>query len=346
MSSGPAEQMSGVRKAAVLAALLGPEKTADLLSRSGVDRERIEAVAAEVAMLSRVDEQARKAVRSEFVRLAKAQGAGLAGRRAAAEILARTLGPEAADEVLRRLNARRPSPPFSSLAGLSPAQIVHALRGEQPRAIAVVLRHLPRALAGAVLSALAGDVRDDVVMCLARGDGPLHDALTEMEKALQRRVIGPTDEAGSGAELAAAPGPRTLVEILSHADLSVENMVLEGLAQRDPELGEKVRESMFIFDDLPRLDPRALQLALREVDAADLALALKGAREEVRQAVFANLSENAAAGLREDLEGLGPVRRRDVYAAQQKIVLAVRALADAGKINIRQQGEEAEEIIT
>jgi len=96
VSSGPAEQMSGVRKAAVLAALLGPEKTADLLSRSGVDRERIEAVAAEVAMLSRVDEQARKAVRSEFVRLAKAQGAGLAGRRAAAESPARTPGPQAA----------------------------------------------------------------------------------------------------------------------------------------------------------------------------------------------------------------------------------------------------------
>ncbi len=136
------------------------------------------------------------------------------------------------------------------------------------------------------------------------------------------------------------------METLNYADLSVETAVLEALAKRDPELGEQVRESMFIFEDLPRLDPRTLQMLLRQVEASDLALALKGASDEIKKVIFENLSENAAAGLKDDFESLGPVRRRDVYEAQQNVVMRVRELADEGKISIRQEEEEEEDMIT
>ncbi len=345
MAGESGEELTGLRKAAVLAVMLGPEKAAEAISHSKLGQPEIERLAGEVARLEGVDEATQQAVAEEFRQLAAAGESQPQGVAAAEELLRRALGPEKAAEVMPWVRPRRSGRPFASLAQLEPRRLLDALREEQPLATAVVLRHLPRRVAGEVLSGLPEEVRMDVVMHVAKGGEPFGEGLRQMESALGRKAaaLGAGGTGEEETEEAATAGPRALVEILNQADLSVENAVLEALVERDPELGEQVRESMFVFADLPRLDTRAVQMAVREVEASDLALALKGASEEIKNLVFENLSENAAAGLKEDLESLGRVRRRDVYSAQEKVVVAVRTLADEGKINIRQETEEEEE---
>jgi flagellar motor switch protein FliG len=339
------KEMSGLRKAAILTLMLGAEKSADAIARLELEEGDVERLAAEVARLKSVDAAARQAVADEFAKLAAAMGEGLEGMEAAHEILRHALGSKRADQVMARVRESRSTRPFAMLAHLEPGQLLELLRDEHPQAIAVVLGHLPRRRAGQVLSGLPEEMRMEVVMRLAKGGEAGGEAVREMESTLSRRAAALGTESGFSEEVeqATTSGPRALVETLNYADLSVETQVLEALAERDPELGEQVRDSMFIFEDLPRLDGRALQTVVRQVEPGDLALALKGASDEIKKVVFDNLSENAAAGLRDDLESLGPVRRRDVYEAQQKVVMRVRELAEDGKISVRQEGEEEEE---
>jgi len=347
MADETQSEMSGLRKAAVLTMMLGPEKAAEAVARCGLGESEVARLAAELARIGQMDDGTRQAVVEEFTHLAGGQGPGLGGLATARELLRRTLGPEKAEEIIVQVRPRRAGRPFSSLAELPTAQLVAALRAEQPRATAVVLRHLPRKKAGEVLSGLPEEIRLEAVMGVVKGGEPLREALRQMESALGRKAMGLGGGAGNEEEReeSAAAGPRTLVEILNQADLSVESAVLEALAERDPKLGEQVRQSMFVFDDLARLEPRAVQLAVREVEPSDLAMALKGAPEDIKAAVFENLSENAAAGLKEDLESLGPVRRRDVLAAQEKLVMGVRSLVEEGKVNIRREEEEEDEMV-
>lgn len=347
MAEGTAGELSGLRKAAVLTLMLGPEAAAQVVEKSGLEDTQVERLAAEVARLEGVDEETRRSVGREFERTA-AEGASTGGVAAAEELLRRALGEEKAAEIMPSVRPRRSARPFGSLAQVETSHLVRMLNEEQSLAIAVVLRHLPRRKAGEIVSGLDEEKRMDVVMHLVKGKEPFREAIRQMESALGRKVAARRTEAmaaGEEDEAEATAGPRLLTEILNSADLSVESAVLEALAERDPELGEQVRQSMFIFDDLPRLEGRAVQMALREVEPSDLAMALKGAPDAIKNIVVENLSENAAAGLKEDLESLGPVRKRDVYAAQEKVVMAVRALADEGKINIRPEEEEQEEMV-
>ena len=340
------KDLSGLRKAAVLAVVLGPEKAAEAIARCELEEPEVERLAAEVARMKGVDEGLRRSVVQEFAKLS-AGGEAVEGLEAAHDLLRHALGSKKADQVMSRVRQKRSARPFSSLAHLDAAHLLEVLRDERPQVLAVVLGHLPRKKAGQVLSGLPEEARIEVVMRLAKGGEPFAEALRKTEEVLASKAsaLGTDQRLDEEMKGATTSGPRALVETLNYADLSVETAVLEALAERDPELGEQVRESMFIFEDLPRLDPRTLQMLLRQVEASDLSLAMKGASDEIKKVVFENLSENAAGGLKEDLESLGPTRRRDVYEAQQKVVMRVRELADEGTISIRQEEEEEEDLI-
>jgi len=325
--------------------VLGAKKAADLISRSGLSPADIERLAVEIADIADVTPDIRSAVVGEFARLLESGDEVVSGLAMARQMIASLLGPEKAADVLSRLESHGSETPFLSLAGLGSKQLTALLSDEQPQVTAVALRYLPRAKAAEVLAGLSDEARIDVVMRFVKSNDPLPEAVRMLGDALWHKAgaAGGWDE--TAATKGATTGARALVEVLNNADLVVENSVLGALAERDPELGEQVRQSMFVFEDLPRLDPRALQLVLRSAEMADLTIALKGATEEIRRVVFENLSENTVASLKEDLEAMGPVRRRDVLAAQQRIVTAVRALGEEGKISVRVSEQQAEEMV-
>jgi flagellar motor switch protein FliG len=147
-------------------------------------------------------------------------------------------------------------------------------------------------------------------------------------------------------EYAVAGGVQALADILNAADRGTERNILEHLEQANAELADEVRSMLFTFEDLLQLDDRSVQLVLKGIETKDLALALRGAGEEVRDWIFANLSERAAEMLREELELMPPQRRRVVEEAQSKVVAAVRALEDAGEIVIARGGNVEEELIS
>jgi flagellar motor switch protein FliG len=143
-------------------------------------------------------------------------------------------------------------------------------------------------------------------------------------------------------ELSTVGGIQPLVDIINRADRVTERLILEGLEARSPELAEEIRRRMFMFEDIINLDDRAVQLVLRQVEMADLATALKGVAEDVKDKVQRNLSERARENLVEEIDLLGPVRLRMVEEAQAKIVQAIRSLEDSGQIEIQRGGDDDE----
>lgn len=132
-----------------------------------------------------------------------------------------------------------------------------------------------------------------------------------------------------------------MVEVLQNVDRSTEKVILERLEEEDPELAEEVKNLMFVFEDIVFMEDRYVQMVIREVESKDLALALKAASDEVKDKITRNMSERAAAMLREELDFLGPVRLRNVEEAQMKVVTTIRRMEEAGQIvAIREKGDE------
>ena len=136
-----------------------------------------------------------------------------------------------------------------------------------------------------------------------------------------------------------------MAEILNLSDRSTEKGILEGLEETTPELVDEIRKLMFVFEDVMLVDDKGVQQVLKEVDTQDLALALKTASEELKEKIFKNMSERAAALLREDMDYMGPVRLSEVETAQQKIADVVRRLEEAGELIIQGRGGEEEVVV-
>jgi flagellar motor switch protein FliG len=160
----------------------------------------------------------------------------------------------------------------------------------------------------------------------------------EVEQVMERKLSLVINQ-----ELAAAGGVTSLVDILTHVDRSTERNIIDSLEGRDAELADHVRKLMFVFEDLLLLDDRSIQQVLKEVETRDVAMALKGANDDVRSHIFANMSQRAGQMLREDMEFMGPVRRRTIEEAQGRIVGVVRRLEEAGKIAIQRGSSSLED---
>jgi flagellar motor switch protein FliG len=162
------------------------------------------------------------------------------------------------------------------------------------------------------------------------------DVIEHVEKVLERKLSSVLQP----GELTVAGGVQSLVDILNRSDRATERMILEGLERNDPDLADEVRQRMFVFEDITQLDDRSIQLILRQVDNKDLAIALKGVGQNVRDKILRNLSERAAANLNEEIGLLGPVRLKQVEEAQGAIVRIIRALEESGQLVLSRNSDE------
>lgn len=331
-------RVSGARKAAVLMAALGPDRAAAVLSR--MREEEIEGLSMEMARLSTVGPETTESVFSEMAE-ASSEGAGAAGGvDFAREVIEKALGPERAAELLGRLSGGAQTRPFEFLRRVAPERIASLVRSESPQTIALVLASLPATLAAGVLSELPESQQPEIALRIARMGETSPAVIERVEEALRRRL---TDVAQR--EYAATGGTKTLAGILNHADRSLERNVLENLAGTDSGLADEVRGMLFVFEDIVKLDERAVQQVLRDVDQKDLVLALRGAPDEVKEIVLANMSERGAAMLKEEMEIQQPQRKRDIDEAQSRVVAVVRKLEEAGSIVIAGSGEDEGEAV-
>ena len=330
--------MTGLRKAAILLVRMGKEHSSRVLA--GLSESEVEEITAEIARLGKLEPDVVGDVIDEFYAMATTRHVGAGGMAYARELLEASLGPERATLILDRLQASMTDMPFNFLSHADPRQLLSYVQYEHPQTIALVLAHIPSALASSILSGLPPEVQSDVAHRIAVMDRTSPEVIRQVELALQRKlstVLQPD-------ELSTVGGLQPLVDIINRADRTTERLILEALEARSPEIAEEIRRRMFMFEDIVSLDDRSVQLVLRQVEPSDLATALKGVADAVRDKVTGNLSERGRENLLEEIDLLGPVKVKMVEEAQQKIVSVIRSLEDSGQIEI-QRGGEADELI-
>ncbi|HEY7118089.1 MAG TPA: flagellar motor switch protein FliG [Tepidisphaeraceae bacterium] len=335
----PSNQLSGVRKAAVLLLTLAQDEAAEILKR--LPPESVEEVSREIASLGDITLDTRQEVFDEFYNQALAhQYMTEGGLDYAKQLLQRTLPPGEADRIIKQVTQQVQTTPFSFLQKAESENLLTFIQDEHPQTIALILAHLPSQKASEILVGLPSQKQIEVVKRVANMEQTNPEVIKEVERGLEHRlsdIVSQTFEKAGGVD--------TVAEILNLADRSTEKGIMEGLEAEDPDLVEQIRRLMFVFEDILLVNDKGIQSVLKEVDNEELALALKTASEELKQKIFKNMSERAAQLIQEDMQYMGPVRVSDVEAAQQKIVDIVRRLEDAGEIIIAGRGGEKEMVV-
>jgi len=330
--TGSKVEYTGREKAAMLLITLGPEKSAEIFKY--LREEEIEQLTLEIANIRTVTPEEKEKVLEEFYEICLAQNyIAEGGIGYAKDILEKALGKEKALDIINRLTVSLQVKPFDFVRKTDPTQLLNFIQKEHPQTIALILSYLKPQQAAQVLSALPQDKQADVARRIAIIDRTSPEVIKEVERILEKNLSTLVTE-----DFTAAGGVQSIVDILNCVDRGTEKYIMETLEIEDTDLAEEIKRRMFVFEDILTLDNRSIQRFLREIDNNQLALALKGATEEVQKVIFANMSKRLAEMIKEDIEYMGPVRLKDVEEAQQKIVNVIRKLEDAGEIVISRGG--------
>ena len=325
-------ELNGVQKAAILLITLGPEKSAEIFKH--LKEDEIEELTLEIANTRSVSPQVKEDVINEFYQVCLAQQyIAEGGIGYAKELLEKALGDDRAKDIITKLTASLQVRPFEFVRKTEPSQVLNFIQDEHPQTIAMILSYLPATQASTILSSLSPEKQADVAKRIATMDRTSPEVIKEVERVLERKLSSMINQ-----DYTIAGGVDSTVAILNAVDRGTEKRIMESLEIEEPELAEEIRKKMFVFEDIMLLDDRAIQRVIRDVDNKDLALALKGANEDVQNVIFKNLSSRLASMIKEDMEYMGPVRMKDVEEAQQKIVGVIRKLEDSGEIVISRGG--------
>ena len=329
-------KLSGVQKAAILFITLGPEASSGILKK--LPESDIQKITYEIANITSVTSEQREEILNEFLQINKARDYIIeGGMDYAKQLLSKALGSQRANEILDKVSeATAQYRPFSIARKADAKQLLNVIMSEQPQTIALILCYLQPDKAAQVMAELPEETQSEVAYRIATMNTTSPMVIKEIESVLESKLSSVVR-----TEMTTLGGVETLVGILNSVDRTTEKNITEGLEREDAELADKVKSSMFVFEDIISLDDVSIQRILREVESSDLSLALKGCSEEVANAIYRNQSKRAAASLKEDMEFLGPVRITDVEKAQQKIVSIIRRLDDANEIIISRGGEDA-----
>ena len=329
---GSTEEYNGVQKAAILLIALGPEKSAAIFKH--LKEDEIEELTLEIANTRSVSPQTKEDILNEFYQVCLAQQyIAEGGIGYAKDLLEKALGNEKAQEVISKLTASLQVRPFEFVRKTDPSQVLNFIQDEHPQTIAMILSYLSSGQAAMILGALTPEKQADVAKRIAMMDRTSPDVIKEVERVLERKLSSLMNQ-----DYTIVGGVDAIVGILNTVDRGTEKHIMESLEIEEPELADEIRKKMIVFEDILLLDDRAIQRVLRDVDNNDLAVALKGANEEVQGVIFKNLSKRLAAMIKEDMEYMGPVRMKDVEEAQQKIVSIIRKLEDSAEIVISRGG--------
>ena len=225
---------------------------------------------------------------------------------------------------------------IESLKWMDAMAVAELLRNEHPQIVAAILVHLDYDQAAEVLKHLTERQRNEVMLRVATMEGIQPTALKDLNEVLFQVLAG-----GDKVRKSSLGGVKTAAEMINLMGTNIEGTVIESIRNHDPDLAQKIVDKMFVFDDLVKLDDKAIQMVLKEVASDALIAALKGAQPELREKVLANMSTRAAETLREDLESRGPMRLSEVEAQQKEILKTVRRLSDEGQIVIGGGADDA-----
>jgi len=313
------QNLPGALKFAILVKVLGPENQ-DLLLGLLTPKQR-EAVLGYVAKLGDVPielaEKVLEELKTQLQSLRAPTTSRLPEKTKAAEV------PKERLELLR---------------SLKPDQLLMLLKGEHPQTIAIILAHVPVETASDVLAGLPHEVRVEVAFRIAKSEKFVPQRVEELEGILAQLL-----KERETMEVTKFSGIDKLAEMMNMMESKIADQIMTSIEEVEPELAAEIKQRMFTFEDLVLVDDRGLQRLLRRIETRELAMALKGASEEVKQKIFKNMSERAAEMIREEMEAIGAVRMRDVEEAQTNITRIVQEMEEKGELII--SGRKGEEFV-
>ena len=330
----PAGTLTGPQKTAILILALGDAFASEVFKK--LERTEITAVSRAMAKLDTVSKEQAEDVLKEFnqaMTIGKEMLYG--GPEQVRKIISSNLDSDTARYILDELDFDSGPVPFKELGNVSPKILAQILRNEHPQTLALILGHLPPENAGNLLQNMSAGVRAEVLVRLAKLEAVAEEMLVEVDRVLQSQLI-----AIGGKEGRKVGGVSSVAEILNAIDRATEEEIMADIEEESAQLAEEIKQLMFVFEDIMKIDDRGIREVLKEISNEDLTVSLKTAPEELREKFFKNLSERAGNMIREDLEIMGPVKLSEVEAAQQNIVKQVRRLEAEGRIVIAGSGGE------
>ena len=330
----PVGKLTGPQKTAILILALGDAFASEVFKK--FDRAEITAVSRAMAKLDTVGKEQAEEVLREFnqaMTIGKEMLYG--GPEQVRKMISSNLDSDTARYILDELDFESGPVPFKELGNVSPKILAQILRNEHPQTLALILGHLPPESAGNLLQNMGPGVRAEVLIRLAKLEAVAEEMLVEVDRVLQSQLI-----AIGGKEGRKVGGVNSVAEILNAIDRATEEEIMADIEEESAQLAEEIKQLMFVFEDIMKIDDRGIREILKEISNEDLTMSLKTAPEELREKFFKNLSERAGNMIREDLEIMGPVKLSEVEAAQQNIVKQVRRLEAEGRIVIAGSGGE------
>ena len=329
------ERLGGAEKAALLLLSLGEGNAGEILKR--LDDKEVQVLGQRISRLEVVSTKQLANILDEFHKMMEAPEALVVlGDQFFKNTISRTMDMKRQQDLIESLDLDTSPEFFQKIKKLDSRTLASYMRNEHPQTVALVLAHLERPQAGAVLAQFPENLQMEVVRRIANLDQVSPAIIEEIDTAL-RDEISLVEEVGGRA----IGGAQSVAEILNQMERSVENNILKRLEEEDYEsLAEDIRRYMFTFEDLLGVEDRGIMALLKEVNTQELALALKAASEDLREKFFRNMSSRAAEMLREELEIMGPARLRDVEASQQKIIQIAKRLESEGQLVLAGKGSE------
>jgi flagellar motor switch protein FliG len=323
--------VSGIRKAAILMVMIGPEASSAILRE--LDEDEAQEISREIASVRTLTAVETEGVLEEFYQMSVAHDYVLKGGvEYARKILDNAFGPEQArkifDRIVKTMSAGALN--FDALQKTDPQQLAKFIHSEHPQTIALVLSHLNRSQAAALLSSLPVELRSDVALRMASLDQISPEIISKIAKVIGTKLknLGEMSREAYG-------GVNAVAEMLNRMDSSAGREILENIEKTNPALGESVRHLMFVFEDLLLLDGKAVQELLSKVDRKILTVALKGTSDQLKTHLLQGMSQKGAEMLREDMDAMGPIKIKEVAAAQQQIIAVVRQLEAEGVVSLK-----------
>ncbi|MEZ7974461.1 MAG: flagellar motor switch protein FliG [SAR324 cluster bacterium] len=327
-------KMTGPKKAAILLLALGEDAAADVMKN--LEEAEIQQVGYYMSRFTDIAPEELDIVLEEFYRNSVMASEGVsinASPDFVKNALTKALGADRAKELSDNLSAGQDEAGLEALRYAEPIMISNYIRNEHPQTIALILSYLKNVeQSSTVLRALPESVQADVLYRMAVIESIPPGVVAEMNEVL-------TEEMKTAGSMATSVGGvEPVAEILNSVDKATETRILASIEESNPDLAEQIRELMFTFEDMALIDVKQMQIVMKDVDQADMVLALKTASDAVRELIFGSMSSRAAEMVRDDLENLGPAKISDVEAAQQKIIKVVKKLEEDGSIVIAGAG--------
>jgi flagellar motor switch protein FliG len=330
-------KLSRQQKLAIFLVIIGPESAAEVL-RPFADPE-IELVCREMSSITLITAEVQKQVIEEFSPLiARGAGCALGGLAYAQRTLEIAKGDYKASTIVGRLGALAGTSidVIKDVSEMDGRQIFNLVKHEQPQTISFLLSYLDSVKAAEVFSLLGPELREEVIERLGTIESTSLDLVGKIARSLGKHY-----DTKMRPAFHHSGGVRAVADLINELDKDLSKNLLARLEERNAALSAAIRKKLFSFEDLVRLQPMDLQRVLREIDSANLAIAMKSASEPLRERIFSSMSRRAAEGLKDEIDLLGPVRFKDVEAAQESIIQVVRRLEEESQITLDSEGAES-----